>query len=117
MHLLRCNLAKKSTLVMVALAPVVIAVQDHVRTTVLVFVVVVVQDNVSVVKELVQDNVLEQESIDGKNQRKPILMARWYGEEYYLHCHEGLPVGLQILLPRGEEREGTNALGGGEDLH
>ena len=44
-------------------------------------------------------------------------MAIRHGEEHHLHRHEGLPVGLQILLPCGQEREGTDALGGGQDLH
>jgi len=52
-----------------------------------------------------------------KNQRKPILLAVRYGEEHHLHRHQGLPVGLQILLPRGQKCEGTDALGGGQDLY
>ena len=38
-----------------------------------------------------------------QNQRKSRSMAVRHGEEHHLHRHQGLPVGLQILLPRGQE--------------
>ena len=41
-------------------------------------------------------------------------LAVWPSEEYHLHRYEGLPVGLQVLLPRREELEGADALGGGK---
>ena len=45
------------------------------------------------------------------NKRKPRLLAVRHGEEHHLHRHEGLPVGLQILLSCGQKREGADALG------
>lgn len=51
------------------------------------------------------------------NQRKARRLAVRYCEEHHLHRHEGLPAGLQILLPCRQEREGADALGGGQDLY
>ena len=48
---------------------------------------------------------------------KSKLLAVRHGEEHHLHRHQGLPIGLQILLPCGQEREGTDALGSGQDLY
>ena len=44
-------------------------------------------------------------------------LAIRYCQEHHLYRYEGLSVGLQVLLPRGEEREGADALGGGEAGH
>ena len=43
-----------------------------------------------------------------KYQRESILLAIWQGEEHHLHRHEGLPVGLQVLLSCGQKREGMS---------
>lgn len=50
-----------------------------------------------------------------KKQCSPLAVR--HGEKHHLHRHQGLPVGLQVLLSCGQEREGTHALGGGKDLH
>ena len=51
------------------------------------------------------------------NYKENRILAVRLSEKHHLHRHKGLPVGLQILLPCGKEREGTDALGGGQDLH
>ena len=44
-------------------------------------------------------------------------MAVWHGEEHHVHCHEGLPVSLQILLLGGQKLKGAYALGSSEAGH
>lgn len=49
--------------------------------------------------------------------RKRTVLAVRRGKKHNVHSHKGLPAGVQILLPRWEEREGADALGGGEGRH
>lgn len=51
------------------------------------------------------------------NNKENRTLAIRHSEEHHLHRHEGLPVGLQILLPRWQKRERTHALGGSQDLY
>lgn len=39
------------------------------------------------------------------DERKFSALERWNGEEHYIHRHEGLSTGLQILLSRRKELE------------
>lgn len=44
-------------------------------------------------------------------------LAGWHGEEHHLHRHQGLSIGLQVLLLGGEEHQGADVMGGGEGGH
>lgn len=70
-----------------------------------------------VARQHARQHVVKRLGNNDDNQTKPRLLAIRHGEEHHLHRYEGLPVGLQILLPRGQERERADALGGGQDLH
>ena len=61
--------------------------------------------------------IINQKKHNDSIKRRYSTLAVRHGEEHHLHRHQGLPVGLQILLPRGQERERANALGSGQDLH
>ena len=51
------------------------------------------------------------------DERERSTLERWNGEEYNIHRHERLSVGLQILLPGGQEREGADVVGDGQGRH
>ena len=62
-------------------------------------------------------NVMQIQGFNDNYKSPTRILAVRHGEEHHLHRHEGLPIGLQILLPRGKEREGTHALGCGQDFY
>jgi hypothetical protein len=113
----------------VAIAPVVAVVREPVTKDVMSLVKVhakmsVTKDVDTHVKVLVKTNVYSpaMEAVveaaqckHGHNKQQTTTIR--LSEKHHLHRYEGLPVGLQILLSRGQEREGTDALGGGQNLH
>ena len=81
------------------------AVLENVKVAVKVVVVVLALQIVH--KELISLRAVHQVAYE-------FWLAGWHGEEHHVHRDEGLPAGVQILLPRGQEHKGAYDMGGGK---
>jgi hypothetical protein len=52
-----------------------------------------------------------------QNKRRRRTMAVWHVQKHYLHCHQGLPVGVQVLLSSREECQGADVVGDGQGFY